>query len=323
MTSYWCWHEPVYVARRITGVQFLRKRDAVTSFTQYQESRVFDALKLLGSMAESRSSPSAGNRFGAVVQQGSGGGMLQQIMAQLGGGAQQGNPNNPLGGLTGPGGPSASSPAQGGLGGMLGNFAEMAKRAAGSPRQELGNNNPAAVGGLGALAGALMGGGRGAMGGGLMAVLGSLAYSALQNQGAGTASASPVSGAPGPMAPNNQADMQRKATLLVRAMIQAAKADGQVDQQETQRIMGKLDEHGHDNEARDFVASEMRHPIDIAGLARDVTTPQEATEVYAASLMAIEVDAQAELDYLADLARALNLPSSAVTQIHSALGISV
>ncbi len=285
---------------------------------------MFDALKLLGSMAESQSGPSAANRFGAAVQQGSNGGMLQQIMAQLGGGgAQQGGPNNPAGGQTGAGGSYASNPAQGGLGGMLGNFAEMAKRAAGSPRQEVENNNPAAVGGLGALAGALLGGGRGAMGGGLMAVLGSLAYSALQSQGAGTASASPTGGSPVPMAPSSQADMQRKATLLVRAMIQAAKADGQVDQQEMQRIMGKLDEHGHDDQARQFVASEMGRPIDIAGLVRDVTTPQEATEVYAASLMAIEVDTQAERDYLTDLAGALNLPSSAVTQIHSALGVSV
>ena len=285
---------------------------------------MFDALKLLGSLAESRSGPAAANRFGAAVQQGSNGGMLQQIMAQLGGGgAQQGSPNNPVGSQTGPGGPFASNPAQGGLGGMLGNFAEMAKRAAGSPRQEVENNNPAAVGGLGALAGAFLGGGRGAMGGGLLAVLGSLAYSALQNQGAGTASASPAGGIPAPIVPSSPADMQRKATLLVRAMIQAAKADGQVDQQETQRIMGKLDEHGHDNGARDFVASEMGRPIDIAGLVRDVTTTQEATEVYAASLMAIEIDSQAERDYLTDLAGALNLPSSAVTQIHSALGVSV
>jgi uncharacterized membrane protein YebE (DUF533 family) len=41
-------------------------------------------------------------------------------------------------------------------------------------------NNPLAIGGLGALAGAMLGGGKGAVGGGLMAVLGSLAYSALQ-----------------------------------------------------------------------------------------------------------------------------------------------
>ncbi len=279
---------------------------------------MFDALKLLGSLAENQSAPSAANRFGAAVQTGSGGGLLQQVMAQFGGaGAQQGP-----GGMTGPGASHAPSQAQGGLGGLLGNFAEMAKRAAGSPRQELGNNNPAAVGGLGALAGALLGGGRGAMGGGLMAVLGSLAYSAWQSQGAAGASPASAPGAAGAMAQGNQTDVQRKATLFIRAMIQAAKADGQVDQQETQRILGKLGDVGNDAEARDFVASEMRRPIDIASLARDVTTQQEASEVYAASLMAIEVDTQAERDYMADLAGALHLPGPVVAQIHSALGVS-
>lgn len=274
---------------------------------------MFDALKLLGSLAENRSTPSAANRFSAAMQPGAGGGLLQQVMAQFGGTTQQ-NSN------AGPGGSFASgqqgSRAQGGLGGMLSNFADMAKRAVGSPRQELGNNNPAAVGGLGALAGALLGGGRGAMGGGLMAVLGSLAYSTLQDQGAAGASPGTVGGvAPSP------ADLQRKAMLLARAMIQAAKADGQVDQQETQWVLGKLDTQGNDGEAREFVANEMRRPIDIAGLARDVSSPQEASEVYAASLMAIEVDTQAEQDYMADLARALNLPEPVVAQIHFRLGL--
>ena len=121
---------------------------------------MFDALKLLGSLAESRSAPSAASRFGAAMQPGAGGGLLQQVMAQFGGG-QQGSGMAP-GGSFAPG-QSQGGQTQGGLGGMLSNFAEMAKRAAGSPRQELGNNNPAAVGGLGTLAGALLGGGRGAM----------------------------------------------------------------------------------------------------------------------------------------------------------------
>ena len=278
---------------------------------------MFDALKVLGALAEHQSTPSAANRFGTAVQTGSGGGLLQQVMAQLGGGGAQPGPGAM------PGAPFGSGQTQGGLGGMLGNFADLAKRAAGSPRQELGSNNPAAVGGLGALAGALLGGGRGAMGGGLMAVLGSLAYSALQSQGATGASPAGAPGTAGAIAPSNQTDMQRKAMLFIRAMIQAAKADGQVDQQETQRILGKLGDIGNDAEAREFVASEMRRPIDIASLVRDVSTPQEASEVYAASLMAIEVDTQAERDYMADLARALNLPGPVVAQIHSALGVSV
>jgi len=281
---------------------------------------MFDPVKLLGSIAENLSTSSAPNRFGAAVQQGA-----------TGGGAQPGGLNSLLSGLMAQGGPPGSQPAAGGLGGLLGSFADMAARAASSPRHELQNNNPAAVGGLGSLAGALLGGGRGAMGGGLMAVLGSLAYSAMQNHaGAATSTPQPGNAGFGQMqptavsaAPNSQADVSRRALLLTRAMIQAAKADGVVDQQELQRIMGKLDDHGQDGQAREFVASEMRRPIDIGGLVRDVATPQEAAEVYAASLMAIEVDTQAERDYMADLAGALKLPHSVVSQIHSTLGIAV
>ncbi len=78
---------------------------------------MFDAMKLLGSIAESQSAPSAGNRFGTAVQQGASGGMLQQMLSQLGGaGAQQGGGlNSLLGGLTGQaGGSPAPGSAQGG-----------------------------------------------------------------------------------------------------------------------------------------------------------------------------------------------------------------
>ena len=98
----------------------------------------------------------------------------------------------------------------------------------------------------------------------------------------------------------------------------AANRFGAAVQQEVQRVMGKLDEHGHNSGARDFVASKTRCPTDIAGLVGDVATPQEAVEVYAASLMAVEVDTQAERDYLADLAAALRLPQP-VAQSHPTL----
>ncbi len=104
-------------------------------------------------------------------------------------------------------------------------------------------------------------------------------------------------------------------------MIQAAKADGHIDTQEMQRITGKLDEVGDSREARDFVLKEMRGPVDVNGLARDVKTSLEAAEIYAASLMAIEVDTQAERDYLAQLAVALSLPQPTIGRLHAALGV--
>ena len=284
---------------------------------------MFDATKLLGTMLEHRSAPSAGNRLGNALGQsglGGGGGMLGQLMSRIGGGGagSLSGGGGGLGGLLGSltGGTGGGRP---GAAGMLGGLADMARQAAAQPGQELGRNNPVAVGGLGALAGTLLGGGRGAVGGGLLAVLGSLAYSALQaNQGGAGAAPVPVNAAP-----ETPEEVNHAATLALRAMIQAAKADGKLDAREIERITGKLHEAGEDHEARDFVLREMGGPVDVEGLARQARNPKEAAEVYAASLMAIEVDTQEERDYLARLAGAMGLSQPTVAYIHQSLGVPV
>ena len=257
---------------------------------------MIDAVKLLGSLLQQGAAPAAQDRLHSAVQRGTGG-----PLDQAGGGLAE-----MLGGLFNQGGAGGR-----GFGEMLGSATDMAKRAAQAPVEETKANNPAALGGLGALAGALLGGGRGAVGGGVLAVLGSLAYAALQNQGA----------APGP-APGHadEARLQQKAMLLIRAMIQAAKADGQIDAEEMSRIMGRLAEAGETDEARQLVLRAMSQPVDIAGLAAEARDPQEAVEVYAASLMAITVDSPAERDYLTRLAAALRLPPEAVAHIQARLG---
>jgi uncharacterized membrane protein YebE (DUF533 family) len=90
-----------------------------------------------------------------------------------------------------------------------------------------------------------------------------------------------------------------------------------------ERILGKLSEAGSDPEARDFVLSEMRRPLDLDGLVAGVKTPQQAAQVYAASLLAIDVDTPAEKDYLDRLARGLNLPPQATAHMHGTLGVQV
>ena len=54
-----------------------------------------------------------------------------------------------------------------------------------------------------------------------------------------------------------------RAELLLRAMINAAKADGQIDGTEMNNILGKLDEAGAGQETKDFVLAEMRRPLDL------------------------------------------------------------
>ena len=285
---------------------------------------MFDATKILGGLLESRPSASVPGRLDAAAQQG---GLMQQVLAQLGTSGSGGGLGSLLGSMMGGrGAPGQGAPPAGG--GFLDNITTMARRAAAAPRDEFAQNNPAAVGGLGALAGAVLGGGRGAIGGGLMAVLGSLAYTAFQNASAASPSGPGAAASPQPVNTLGQvpgysdpADVQRKARLMVRAMIQAAKADGQVDATEAARITSHIDQAGEGPEARAFVENELRLPVDPAALARDVKSRQEALEVYAASIMAIDIDTDAERDYLSKLATALTLQPEAIAQINASLNV--
>ena len=53
-----------------------------------------------------------------------------------------------------------------------------------------------------------------------------------------------------------------------------------------------------------------------------VPNQQAAMQIYAASLLAIEVDTDQERRYLRDLATALGLDSNAVTYLHGVLGVA-
>jgi uncharacterized membrane protein YebE (DUF533 family) len=59
--------------------------------------------------------------------------------------------------------------------------------------------------------------------------------------------------------------------------------------------------------SQEFVRTEMGRPLDLKALLREIPNPQMATEVYAASLLAIEVDTPEERDYLRQLAQGLEL----------------
>ena len=82
--------------------------------------------------------------------------------------------------------------------------------------------------------------------------------------------------------------------LLARAMIAAAKADGQIDTNESQAILNQI--NGLDLPADDkaFLFEEYARPLDLVALARDVDSPEHAAEVYAASLLMVEPPTAAE-----------------------------
>lgn len=184
------------------------------------------------------------------------------------------------------------------------------------------------IGGIGAALGVLLGGGiKGGIGGALMAVLGTTAYDAL-NKGKSIQekmASNREQDLPVGMRPPETIDeaemLERRAVLALKAMVSAAKADGQIDQRERERILDKLKDAGADEETRRFVAEEAAAPLDINALVREVPDQQTAAQVYAASLLAINVDTAAERAYLRDLSAKLRLNDQVVASLHNVLGV--
>ena len=178
-------------------------------------------------------------------------------------------------------------------------------------------------GGLGSLLGGMLGGGGGgsAGGGATSGLLGSLMKTAAGAGGAGMLGSLLGGGgsAPEPAAAPPAQEVNDQATVLIRAMCNAAKSDGQIDETEQQNIIGRLGEI--DQSEADFLRQEFSSPLDVQGFARSV--PQElATQVYALSCATVKVDTREEVAYLQELGQALNLDGQTLEQVHKQLGLA-
>jgi uncharacterized membrane protein YebE (DUF533 family) len=112
-------------------------------------------------------------------------------------------------------------------------------------------------------------------------------------------------------------EQEELAGLLLRALLQAAKADGRIDANEKAKLLEQLGELEPDEVA--FVNRELAAPIDVGELARDVPRGAEH-QVYAMSVMGIDLDTQQEARYLQELASALDLDPGTVNAVHDRLG---
>lgn len=194
--------------------------------------------------------------------------------------------------------------------------------------QEYVKQNPLAAGtALGGLGGLVLGTrtGRAVAGSaarvGALAMIGGLAYKAFQNYQAGrpliTGQTIPEPAPAGsgfePGAVTNEAAM-----LYIRAMIAAADADGRIDDAEQAKILGGLKQAGLDKNAEEFLANELNNPASVADLAKAVSTPEEAVQLYTAARIAIEPDSQGEQKFLAALASALGIDAKLSQNIDAA-----
>ena len=114
--------------------------------------------------------------------------------------------------------------------------------------------------------------------------------------------------------------MNEQAEVLIRAMVSAAKADGQITDEEQNNIVKQL---GQVSQAEvDFLRAEFAKPVDVRELSWSIPRGMEE-QVYSISLMAIDLDEQKEAEYLADLAHGLRLDTARCNQIHQSYGAPV
>lgn len=236
----------------------------------------------------------------------------------------------------------------GGLGDILGQVLGGGQtRSVGTGRPYGGPNSTGASGGLGGILDQLTGGGAartGSAGGGLGGLLGGLAGGAAGGAAAGSLGGLLGGLLNGPAQRGAQrsndasfgevfndalsrqdepevaptAEQNAVAGLMLRAMIQAAKADGKIDEAEKERLLGQLGDLDDDDRA--FIREQMAAPVDAQALAREVPKGLEA-QVYMMSLMAIDFDNRTEAEYLNSLAQAMGIDKQMANQIHQHVGV--
>jgi uncharacterized membrane protein YebE (DUF533 family) len=198
----------------------------------------------------------------------------------------------------------------GGIGGLL-------EGLAGGGQQQ--QTQQSSGGGLNDILGQLGGtGGAGGLGGLLGGLVKQMQAGQQTNQGSfGDVLNSQFDGNP-TQAIQPSAEQEAVAGLMIRAMVQAAKSDGKLDDAERQKLLARLGEVSADEQR--FVQDELNAPVDVEGLARQTPRGLEQ-QIYTMSVMGIDLDTQQEAQYLHQFATALGLPQAQVNAIHAKLGV--
>lgn len=262
---------------------------------------------LLGGQQADAADATAANPMADMMKQMMGGGAadagasnpMADMMSKMTGGAADGG-SNPMADMmkqmTGGGAAGGGMDLQGMLGSLMGGGA------AGDAGEKGGL--------LSSLGGGAAGGGAGLAG--MFAAMGGAAAAS----GKGVGDMLDGFGKTAPAAPEAEAS----AGLMLRAMIQAAKCDGDIDDAERAKILETV---GDDADAEDiaFIQAQLAAPLDVESLAADTPDAQKF-QLYAMSMMSIRVDTPAEKAYMAALADALGIDPQTAQMLNMQMGVN-
>ncbi|MEZ0470602.1 tellurite resistance TerB family protein [Luteimonas salinilitoris] len=117
--------------------------------------------------------------------------------------------------------------------------------------------------------------------------------------------------------PPPQAELHSEAIL--KALVAAAKADGHIDAREREAIEGEFSRLDSGADVQRWLHAELEKPLDPAEVARAAATPEIASEMYLASLMAVDEQNYMERAYLDELARQLGLDDALKVKLEAQL----
>lgn len=148
---------------------------------------------------------------------------------------------------------------------------------------------------------------------GSVAALGGLAYQMYQRWQAEANPTAPFESKASVLLPAPEQLPLLSSEALLKAMVAAAKADGQVDEQELQIIRSKMSELQLDQDLNDLLMNELINPLGAKEVAALANGDQQAgLELYLVSSLFLDKNQEAERVYLNDLQTALNLPDAVV-----------
>ncbi len=120
---------------------------------------------------------------------------------------------------------------------------------------------------------------------------------------------------PAPALPDSA--LEAHSRVILAAMISAAKADGHIGQEEQQLLDAEITKLASQPADQQWFEAELAKPADPAVTAALASTPEQAAEVYLASLLVIDEQSYMERAYLDELARRLPIPEGLKNELEA------
>lgn len=116
--------------------------------------------------------------------------------------------------------------------------------------------------------------------------------------------------------------LSKEQELIIKAVVFAVRADGMIDANERQCVNDLIAKILPNMDASSVVSAFLNEPIDPRTLASQITSKEQASEIYALSCMVIDIDHELERGYLDALSSEFGLSKDEASAIENEIANS-